>query len=106
MKPRNLQTVIAYRNQELKIDLGKVFEGILTASMARDRDVVTGSRDFEIVENRYLVLTKENAQDMNVGEAVENLVLGRWYFDVRQDFEDLDQIIYTGTILFKGNITQ
>ena len=106
MKPKNLQTVIAYRNQELRIDLGKEFEGILTASMSRNKDVVLVTRDFEIEENRYLILKKEDSQDNDMDEEIKDPVLGRWYFDVRQVLDDKDQIIYTGTIFFEGNITQ
>lgn len=106
MKPKNLQTVIAYRNQELRIDLGKEFEGILTASMSRNKDVVLVTRDFEIEENRYLILKKEDSQDNDMDEEIKDPVLGRWYFDVRQVLDDKDKIIYTGTIFFEGNITQ
>lgn len=101
MKPRNLQTVIAYRDQELKIDLGKNFEGVLSATMARNTDVIENERVFQILDNRYLILPKENANDNEV-----ETILGRWYFDVRQVTPDVNRILYTGTIFFYGNITQ
>lgn len=106
MLVKNLQTVIAYRDQELKIDLGKSFDGILSASMARETDVIINTREFEIVDNRYLVLSRDKTQDEDMDEEIKNPVIGRWYFDVRQELPDSNQLIYTGTIFFKGNITQ
>lgn len=104
MTPRNLQTVIAYRDQDLIIDLGKQFTGTLTASMARDTTVVENRKEFEVVDNRFLKLLREQAQDEDEeGEVVS--ILGRWYFDVRQETETQNHIIYTGTIFFRGNIT-
>lgn len=106
MKARNLKTITAYRNQELKIDLGKVFEGELSAAMSRDIDdkkVV----EFTILDNRFLTLTKEQTADGNTSleDEVLNKVEGRWYFDVKQCFGDDCSIIYTGTIFFINNIT-
>lgn len=107
MNPRNLQTVIAYRDQDLIIDLGKQFDGEIRASMSRDTDTVGETKDFEIVDNQFLKLLKEQAKDEISDEnEVISTIIGRWYFDVRQVLNDKDRIIYTGTIFFKGNITQ
>jgi len=102
---RNLRTVKALRGQSLRIDLGKVFTGTLTSWMKKvileDEHI-----EFAVVENRYLVLTKDKAQDL---ADTKNSMKGKWAFDVRQmpdgGGEDDEQVIFTGTILFVNNVT-
>lgn len=105
MLARNLKTVIGYRNTELKIDLGKEFLGVIAAKMKRNPDGID-FREFEIVDNRYLVLSEEQTKDIEETENVQaSSILGRWYFDVKQVLDEVPTVIYTGTIFFKGNIT-
>ncbi len=102
MLARNLKTIIGYRNTKLTIDLGKEFEGTLVSKMKRDPNG-EDFREFDILDNRFLIL--EESETADVGEET---ILGRWYFDVRQTITSPEietQIIYTGTIFFKGNIT-
>lgn len=105
MKPRNLQTVNAMRDEELIIDLGMEFEGELTASLSRDRKTNQGQKEFEIIDNRYLKLTRDKAND-EIIESETVSILGRWYFDVRQTTDTSSKFVYTGTIYFRGNITK
>jgi hypothetical protein len=104
----NLRAVKAFRGQSLIIDLGKEFEGTLTAWMKRDPED-TVYRSFEIKENRYLFLPKDKSEDYynSVTLELESKVEGKWYFDVKQllDGETVAPIIFTGTIDFSNNIT-
>jgi len=106
----DFRTIKAIRGQSLTIDLGKTFEGDITAWMKRDpEDIVY--RSFEVKENRYLFLTKDKAQDFynNQTLELESKVEGKWYFDVRQlptggDAQE-EAILLKGIIDFSNNIT-
>ena len=105
----NIRTIKAIRGESLTIDLGKVLDGDLEAWMKKDPDSST-YRSFDIVDNRYLYLTKDKASDYYDGE--DNLlesVKGKWYFDVEQILDPLKpeevKTIYRGTILFANDIT-
>ena len=63
-------------------------------------------RSFDIVDNRFLFLSKEKAQDYSSTDIVE----GKWYFDVRhlpqgKTLENDERMIYTGSINFSNHIT-
>ena len=59
---KNLRTLKALRGQSLTIDLGQTFTGTMTAWMKKKATDAT-YRSFEIVDNRYLFLSKEKSQD-------------------------------------------
>jgi len=104
----NVRTIKAQRGESLKIDLGKTFEGILTAWMKRDPNDLE-YREFEVQDGRYLYLSKEKASDyydeINPTELV-SAIAGKWFFDVEQEIEGEDtRTIYRGTILFQNDIT-
>ena len=100
----NLRTISALRGQSLSIDLGKTYEGSISAWMKKDPTDDT-YRSFTIVDGRYLFLPKEKAQDY-----IDQTIKGKWYFDVRQlpdgtvDPND-EEIIFSGTINFENQIT-
>lgn len=107
---RNIRTLKALRGEALTIDLGKTQIGTLKAWMKKDPNDAT-FRSFEIKENRYLYLSKEKTDDYfnaETGKLIE-AVEGRWNFDVRLtpegEDEENDAVIYTGTILFKNQVT-
>ena len=106
----DFKTVKALRGQSLLIDLGKTFEGTITAWMKRDpKDTVY--RSFEVRDNRYLFLSKAKSQDFYNSETLElqSKVEGKWYFDVRQlptaGTEEEEAILLRGVIDFSNNIT-
>ena len=107
---RNIRTIKALRGESLLIDLGKTFEGTMSAWMKKDPNDAT-FRSFEVRDNRYLFLSKEKAQDYFDSQTDELIeaIEGRWRFDVRLipdgELEEDDTVIYTGTILFKNQVT-
>lgn len=107
---RNLRTVKAIRGESLTIDLGQTFVGGMQAWMKKDPNDLT-YREFNIIGNRYLQLTKIKASDYydtQSGDLLE-AVKGRWYFDVEliedAGFPELVKTIYRGTINFANDIT-
>ena len=106
----NLRTIKALRGQALSIDMGKTLSGTLTAWMKK-KPTDSTFRSFEIVDNRFLSLSKTKASDyydVNTGLLIE-AIKGKWYFDIRNTpvggtSED-EEIIYTGVILFENHIT-
>lgn len=107
-KIRNIRTIKALRGDPLSIDLGKTFDGVLEAWMKSSPNSET-YRSFDIVDNRYLTLSREKTSDYYFqGELVEE-IKGRWYFDVEftkaGDPISNKKTIYTGTILFVNDIT-
>ena len=101
---KTLKVIKAFRGQSLTIDLGTTFTGTLSAWMKK-KATDTTYRSFTIVDNRYLFLPKEKAQDIG-----SELVEGKWYFDVRElplgeTDPNLEQIQYKGTIDFSNHIT-
>ena len=110
-KIRSLRTVKALRGESLTIDLGKTYAGTLTAWMKKDPNTET-YRSFEIIQNRYLFLSKVKASDyysLDTGLIYEK-IKGKWLFDVREtpvgsvDPNEQDTII-SGYINFDDNIT-
>ena len=106
----NLRTVKALRGQALKIDMGRTLPGTLTAWMKKKPTDAT-FRSFQIIDNRYLFLTKQKASDYydSTTELLVEAIKGKWYFDIRMTPEggtvDQEEIIYTGVILFEDHIT-
>ena len=111
-KIKNLRTLKALRGQSLTIDLGQTFTGTVTAWMKK-KPTDTTFRSFEVVENRYLFLSKAKTQDyhdINAPHALIESIKGKWYFDVRVEPDgnvdpDLQNTVITGTILFENHIT-
>lgn len=110
-KIANVRTVKALRGQSMIIDLGRTFTGTLSAWMKKKPNDTT-YRSFEIIDNRYLKLSKSKTQDYRDENTLELLeaIAGKWHFDVRRTpvgSTDVDQeeVIFTGTILFVDNIT-
>lgn len=103
---KNLRIVTALRGEALRIDLGQVFEGTLTAWMKRDPDSPT-YREFDIESNRYLVLPENKAKDYYTASGVLiSTVKGKWFFDVEQAVEgEPTKTIFTGTIWFENDVT-
>lgn len=109
---KNLRTLKALRGQSLTIDLGQTFTGTMTAWMKKKATDAT-YRSFEIVDNRYLFLSKEKSQDYYntvSPHALIEEIEGKWYFDVRLEpigniDPDLQDTVMTGTILFQNHIT-
>jgi hypothetical protein len=104
-----LKTVKAIRGERLVIDLGKTFVGTMESWMKKD-PLLQPYRSFEILSNRYLVLSLEKASDyINGTGVVLESVLGTWTFDVHliEDilFSENRKVIFSGTILFSANIT-
>jgi hypothetical protein len=107
----NLRTVNALRGESLTIDLGKTFSGgVLTAWMKKNPNDTT-YREFEVIDGRYLFLTKERASDYYaIGtDTLLEEVEGKWFWDLRLvptgGNAELEEILYTGTILFKNQVT-
>tara|TARA_R110000803_G_scaffold121637_1_gene189746 strand:+ start:1750 stop:2214 length:465 start_codon:yes stop_codon:yes gene_type:complete len=107
-KIKNLRTIKALRNDSLKIDLGKTFIGTLEAWMKKKANDTT-HRSFEIIDNRYLFLSREKASDYYFENILESGVQGKWLFDVEftEGFEAgaIPRTILTGMILFENDIT-
>ena len=106
---RNLRTVKALRGESLTIDLGKSYQGTMTAWMKKNPNDST-YRSFDITNNRYLVLSKTKASDYyNEYEELVEAIEGKWKFDVELipvgGIPDDAKTIYTGTILFINDIT-
>ncbi len=109
-KVPNIRTISSYRGEVLIIDLGKTFYGKMIAWM-RKRDSNGGyHRSFEVIDNRYLKLSREKSLDYYQGGELYQSVLGRWDFEVKVD-EDVDlggeyfKTVYRGSIYFEPNIT-
>ena len=102
---RTLKTVKALKGESLKIDLGKAFTGTLTSWMKKDT-LEDEYIEFDIVDSRYLFLTKAKTADLF---DTKNKVAGKWYFDVRHlavgGTADDEKTIFVGTILFHNNVT-
>ena len=85
--------------------MGKVFTGTLTSWMKKD---LLGSEyvEFDIVDGRYLFLTKAKTADLF---DTKNKVAGKWNFDVRHlptgGTEDDEKTIFVGIVLFYNNVT-
>ncbi len=104
---KNMKTVKALRSEPLKIDLGKVWRGTLTAWMKKSPTDTT-YRSFEIIENRYLFLSRDKTSDYYFCNILKNGVQGKWLFDVEwlDDEEGAKtETILTGTILFENDVT-
>jgi hypothetical protein len=105
----NLKTVKARRGEKLVIDLGKTYMGTMSSWMKKDPKLQP-YRSFEILNNRYLILSKSKAIDYidSFGVVFESVV-GTWYFDVDliEDplLPDNRKTIFTGSILFTADIT-
>lgn len=110
-KIANVRTVKALRGQSMMIDLGRTFTGTLSAWMKKKPNDTT-YRSFEVIDNRYLKLSKSKTQDYRDENTLELLegIAGKWHFDVRRTpvgstNVDDEEVIFTGTILFVDNIT-
>lgn len=105
---RNLRTIKSLRGDPLTIDLGINIDGDLRAWMKKDPND-SSYREFEILENRYLVLSKDKTSDYYFENTLIEEISGKWYFDVELlsegDAESKRKTIYTGTILFINDIT-
>jgi len=109
---RNIREIKAIRGEKLIIDLGKAFDGTLTSWIKKEPNSES-YREFEILDNRYLILPKEKTQDYynntTTPPTLIESIKGRWYFDVEQipenGVEDDSKTIYTGTIYFENDIT-
>lgn len=110
-KIRNIRTIKALRGQSLTIDLGETLVGTVTAWMKKNPND-TSYREFSIIDNRYLFLSKDNTEDyydVGTGLLIET-VQGKWNFDVRtvplsSVSVDDEKVVTSGTILFQDNIT-
>lgn len=109
-KVPNLRTISSYRGEVLTIDLGKTFTGYLVAWMTKLEEDNVRHRAFEIIDNRYLKLSRESSLDYyEDGELIQSIE-GVWKFDVKS-FADEDlsgndvKTIYRGTIRFENNVT-
>lgn len=105
---RNIRTIKALRGDPLTIDLGINIDGNLRAWMKKKPND-SSYREFDIIENRFLTLSREKTDDYYFeGELIEE-VKGKWYFDVELlktgEPESKRKTIYTGTILFINDIT-
>ena len=106
----NLRTVQALRGESLTIDLGETLVGSLTAWMKKDPNDST-YRALEIIDNRYLFLSKEKAQDYynSTSGAIVEYVKGKWYFDVISipvgGVEADGSVVFTGTVNFENQVT-
>lgn len=106
---RNIRTIKAVRGELLRIDLGRVLSGTLTAWMKKDPNDTT-FRSFTIESNRFLVLSQVKASDFfDVNGKIIERVKGKWYFDVEQvlDLGKPEEVttVYRGTIVFSDDIT-
>ncbi len=103
---RNLRTIKGLRNDELIIDLGKTFEGELKSWMKKSANSPY-YRVFEIIDNRYLKLSKEKTADyIDENGCIIEEIAGKWYFDVEQTKGDGScKTIYMGRILFTNDIS-
>ncbi len=105
---KNLRTIKSLRSEAVKIDLGKTYDGTLTAWMKKTPSS-TSYRSFTIVDNRYLTLSRDTTSDLYVNDTLTTSVQGRWYFDV--EFLETGaptsdkKTILTGSILFVDDIT-
>lgn len=106
---RNLRTVRALRGDSLMIDLNVTgLVGEMSAWMKKSPNDST-YRSFEIVENRYLILSADKASDYYTDGELTEAIEGKWYFDVvfLEDGkpETNRKTIFTGTISFFNDIT-
>ena len=103
---RNLRTIEALRGEPLKIDLGREYNGVITAWMKKDIKAPEFIGFLPEENNRYLILRKYKTEDFYDGK---NTMAGRWYFDVRFRPQGVDKddekVIITGTIMFYDNVT-
>tara|TARA_R110002074_G_scaffold285782_3_gene457460 strand:+ start:490 stop:1185 length:696 start_codon:yes stop_codon:yes gene_type:complete len=90
----------------LTIDLGKEFSGTVTAFMKTSYSE-DHYRELTVTGGRYISLTQDQTVDL-VDNGVTYPIEGRWYINVWQVGEGDDnnekQIIYTGKILFIGQV--
>ena len=108
-KIKNIKTISALRGDILSIDLGKAYDGTLKAWLRRDGNSQT-YRDFDIVDNRYLVLSREATRDFYDSEdKLVQAVEGLWYFDVEflatGEEEAETKTILTGRVRFSNDMT-
>ena len=104
-----LKTVKAIRGERLVIDLGKTFVGTMESWMKKD-PALQPYRSFEILSNRYLVLSQAKASDYrNASDVITESIIGTWFFDVHLienvAFPENRKVVFSGTILFSTNIT-
>lgn len=104
----DFRLVKSMTNSPLTIDLGKTFGGTITAYMKTNYDD-THYREFTVVDNRYLTLTKNETVDWT-DNGVVYPIEGRWYVTVWQVGGTPEQTeveaIYTGKILFIGSMNE
>lgn len=100
--------VKGYRGEILSIDMKEVFDGTLEAWMMKKTNSTT-YRSFSILDNRYLILSKDKASDYK--DADDNIIesiSGKWYFDVRQTIDpqkpEEARIIFRGEIFFINDV--
>lgn len=104
---KNIRTIKALRGDTLTIDLGVTYEGTLTAWMKKKPNDAT-YRSFDIVDNRYLVLSNIKTSDYYFNDELVEAVEGKWFFDVEladASNPSVTKTIYTGKILFYNDIT-
>ena len=107
-----VKTIKALRGESLTIDLKKEYpDHRLEAWMKKDPNGDT-YRSFNIVDQRFLFLSKAKTQDyydIDSNELIEKIA-GKWYFDVRAipnlaTSADDESIIVKGVIFFEDNVT-
>jgi len=107
-----LKTVKAMRAAALTIDLGESYPNHnLEAWMKKDPNSNT-YRSFQIVDQRYLYLSKKKTQDyydIETNKIIEK-IKGKWFFDVRAipknaTKADDEIIVVKGVIYFEDNVT-
>tara|TARA_R110000803_G_scaffold177759_1_gene240180 strand:- start:3172 stop:3636 length:465 start_codon:yes stop_codon:yes gene_type:complete len=107
-KIKNLRTIKALRSEPIKIDLGKTFTGSLRAWLKKKPNDET-FRSFEIIDNRYLFLSRDKTSDYYYDNILKNGVQGKWIFDVEHTKDNevgtKPKTILTGTILFEDDVT-
>lgn len=110
---RQLKTVKGIRGEKLRINLGKVFTGTLTAWMTQSKDGKKGDtyRSFAIdVDKKGITMSQDKMKDFvdGSGDIVE-LIKGTWYFDVKEipDGGNADDIkvVLQGKILIVNDRT-
>lgn len=88
MKARQLKIVTGYRNEKLKINLGKIFTGVLTAWMAREDSGLKGTsyRSFAIdSDNKGITMSQDKMKDyVDAQDVIVEFVAGTWLFDVKE----------------------
>lgn len=107
---RNIRVRKALRGDPFVIDLGIQLQGQMTAWMKKNPNDST-YRSFDILDNRYLTLSREKTSDYYdaiTGELTDSIA-GKWYFDVEiiepGKTESEKKTVYTGTIFFINDVT-